>query len=40
MPHVVRINPGEKYSLVYEAYLSGAMGGELDDLNLDEVKLS
>ncbi|KAF4460532.1 Heterokaryon incompatibility [Fusarium albosuccineum] len=37
MPHVVRHQPADKYSLVCEAYLSDAMYGELDNLNLPEV---
>lgn len=39
MPHVLRTSLGGKYSLVCEAYLSGAMYGELDDLNLPEVDI-
>ncbi|KAJ3544376.1 hypothetical protein NM208_g3080 [Fusarium decemcellulare] len=39
MLHVVRHQPGDKYSLVCEAYLSDAMHGELNSLNLPEVDI-
>ncbi|KAF5013413.1 hypothetical protein FDECE_601 [Fusarium decemcellulare] len=39
MPHVVRHQPGDKYSLVCEAYLSDAMYGELNNLDLPEVDI-